>query len=132
MMAKRMGKRVIGKLPADRAVRLQQSWKEAEAERDATAAESRQMLRELVQQPVKLGDVLKLLRELRVSSGKSAKEVADAMHMNSGNYSRLERGQGNPTVETLERLANAINAELIVSVRPRATSGAKSSRRGDR
>ncbi|HTN04159.1 MAG TPA: helix-turn-helix transcriptional regulator [Planctomycetaceae bacterium] len=125
MMAKRMGKRVIGKLPADRAVRLQQSWKEAEAERDATAAESRQMLRELVQLPVKLGDVLKLLRELRVSSGKSAKEVADAMHMNSGNYSRLERGQGNPTVETLERLANAINAELIVSVRPRATSDTK-------
>ncbi|WLD15377.1 helix-turn-helix domain-containing protein [Planctellipticum variicoloris] len=125
MMAKRLGKRVIGKLPADRAVRLQQSWKEAEAERDATAAESRQMLRELVQLPVKLGDVLKLLRELRVSSGKSAKEVADAMHMNSGNYSRLERGQGNPTVETLERLANAINAELIVSVRPRATSDTK-------
>jgi transcriptional regulator with XRE-family HTH domain len=83
------------------------------------------MLRELVQLPVKLGDVLKLLRELRVSSGKSAKEVADAMHMNSGNYSRLERGQGNPTVETLERLANAINAELIVSVRPRATSDTK-------
>lgn len=125
MMAKRMGKRVTGKLPVERAARLQQSWKEAEAEREVTAAESRQMLRELVQQPVKLGDVLKLLRELRVSSGKSAKEVADAMHMNSGNYSRLERGQGNPTVETLERLANAINAELIVSVRPRATSGAK-------
>lgn len=124
-MAKRMGKRVTGKLPADRAVRLRQSWKEAEAERDAIAAESRQMLRELVQQPVKLGDVLKLLRELRVSSGKSAKEVADAMHMNSGNYSRLERGQGNPTVETLERLANAINAELIVSVRPQARTGAK-------
>lgn len=132
MMAKRIGKRVIGKLPADRAVRLQQSWKEAEAERDATTAESRQMLRELVQLPVKLGDVLKLLRELRVSSGKSAKEIADAMHMNSGNYSRLERGQGNPTVETLERLANAINAELIVSVRPRATSGERPSRRGER
>ncbi len=125
MMAKRMGKRVTGKLPADRAVRLQQSWKEAEAERETTAAESRQMLRDLVQQPVKLGDVLKLLRELRVSSGKSAKEVADAMRMNSGNYSRLERGQGNPTVETLERLADAINAELIVSVRPRATSDTK-------
>lgn len=124
-MAKRMGKRVTGKLPADQAARLRQSWQEAEAERDAIAAESREMLRDLVQQPVKLGDVLTLLRELRVSSGKTAKEVADAMHMNSGNFSRLERGQGNPTVETLERLANAVNAELVVSIRPRATSDAK-------
>lgn len=57
------------------------------------------------------------LKAARQSRGLPAAEIAARMGIDAGNFSRLEAGQGNPTLETVSRLAEAIGVDLIVSVR---------------
>jgi transcriptional regulator with XRE-family HTH domain len=58
------------------------------------------------------------LRELRAKEGLSQQELALACGMAPSYYSALERGQKNPTIDTLKRVADALHvsvAELVAS-----------------
>lgn len=56
------------------------------------------------------------LRQYRENAGLSPKEAADRSGIALGNYYQLERGDGNPTVTTLVKLARGLDvdpAELV-------------------
>lgn len=54
----------------------------------------------------------KRVRELRELSGLSSAEVARRMHMDRGNYTRIETGKTNPTSLTLYKLSQILNCEV--------------------
>jgi transcriptional regulator with XRE-family HTH domain len=59
---------------------------------------------------------LKRLRELREAAGLSLADVAERTGMDKGFVSRLETGQGNPTVDTLARYAAALGKRVVFGV----------------
>jgi len=57
--------------------------------------------------------VARKLRRLRVSRGLPQEVLAVDAQVDRTYVSRLERGLENPTVRVLERLARALNAEIV-------------------
>jgi predicted nucleotidyltransferase len=49
----------------------------------------------------------------------SARDLAAASGLSASTVTRIERGEMNPTVTTLERLLEASGSELVISERPR-------------
>lgn len=72
------------------------------------------------------------IRRLRVARGMVQEALATDANVDPGYVSRLERGMANPTVDVLERMAGALEAELVdLFVRsPRAAPKAKNLPRG--
>ena|SRR5438309_641235 len=60
--------------------------------------------------------LLKRMRELREAAGLSLADVAERAGMDKAFVSRLETGQGNPTVDTLTRYAAAIGKRVVFGV----------------
>jgi HTH-type transcriptional regulator / antitoxin HipB len=60
------------------------------------------------------------VRERRLALGLSQTEVATRAGMTQPALSRLEAGGAVPTIPVLERIAVALDAELIVSISPPA------------
>lgn len=60
------------------------------------------------------------VRERRLELGLSQTEVAARAGMTQPALSRLEAGGAVPTIPVLERLAAALNADLVVSLTPHA------------
>lgn len=60
------------------------------------------------------------VRERRLDLGLSQTEVATRAGMTQPALSRLEAGGAVPTIPVLERLAAALNADLVVSLTPHA------------
>ncbi|WP_121371959.1 helix-turn-helix domain-containing protein [Frondihabitans australicus] len=61
------------------------------------------------------------LREHRERVGLSPKEAADRAGVALGNYYQLERGDGNPTVTTLVKLARGLGvdpSDLLTGLHP--------------
>ncbi len=114
-MARKMRKRVSTKLTAEQAEHFRRSRAEAEAERDTTRAESRAR----AGLAVRLSEVVQAIRAERLRMKLSASFVAERLQMDTGNYARLEGGQGNPTLETVTRLAEAVGVEVSVRVKPK-------------
>lgn len=59
---------------------------------------------------------LKRMRATRESAGLSLADVADRTGMDTAFVSRLETGQGNPTVDTLARYAAALGKPVVFGV----------------
>ena len=59
---------------------------------------------------------LKRLRELREAAGLSLTDVSERTGMDKGFLSRLETGQGNPTVTTLARYAAVLGMRVVFGV----------------
>nr|WP_183343185.1 helix-turn-helix transcriptional regulator [Conexibacter arvalis] len=78
-----------------------------EVERDATPAERR----DLDARRRQFGIGAKLL-ERRLAAGLSQRQLADLSGIGQGDISRIERGQGNPTVETLQALGGPLGVTL--------------------
>ncbi|MBS5740295.1 MAG: helix-turn-helix transcriptional regulator [Adlercreutzia equolifaciens] len=57
---------------------------------------------------------MKLIVEGRQSCGLSQQEVADRCGMKQSNISRLENGNGNPTISTLQKLAHCFGKKLEI------------------
>lgn len=51
---------------------------------------------------------------LRVNRGWSQKELAKKLGTRQANVSRLEHGQANPTLQTLRKLSEVFEVELVV------------------
>jgi ribosome-binding protein aMBF1 (putative translation factor) len=59
------------------------------------------------------------LLQQRLSAGLTQKELAGASGVDQADISRIERGEANPTTETLEALARPLGATLdLVAARP--------------
>lgn len=59
-------------------------------------------------------EIMKLIVEGRRSCGLSQQEVADRCGMQQSNISRLENGNGNPTISTLQKLAHCFGKKLEI------------------
>jgi ribosome-binding protein aMBF1 (putative translation factor) len=59
---------------------------------------------------------LKQMRELREAAGLSLADMANRTGMDKAFVSRLETGQGNPTVDTLARYAAALGKRVVFGI----------------
>ncbi|GAB2653336.1 helix-turn-helix domain-containing protein [Nocardia goodfellowii] len=59
------------------------------------------------------------IRQMREQRGWSQSGLADAAGMTQSAVARFEGGGTIPSLRVLERLASALDAELVVEVRPR-------------
>lgn len=53
----------------------------------------------------------------RAKKGYSQRELSEATGIDQSDISRIERGVANPSVGTLSRIANALGAKLVVSIK---------------
>src|SRR5262245_32282892 len=85
---------------------------EEEARREGPAA---------VEQLEAFRSKFRLAREMlhrRIELGLSQRDLAKLAHVQQGEISRIESGQGNPTYQTLRNLARALQADIgLVGVR---------------
>jgi transcriptional regulator with XRE-family HTH domain len=56
-----------------------------------------------------------LVRSMRTDAGLSLRALADAAGVATSTVHRIERGDLNPTVEVLQRLAEAAGSRLVVA-----------------
>jgi ribosome-binding protein aMBF1 (putative translation factor) len=59
---------------------------------------------------INIGKQIQKLRELK---GLSQQDLAAKCNFEKSNMSRLEAGRVNPTISTLEKVANALNVSLV-------------------
>lgn len=62
-------------------------------------------------------EVVKTIIKERIKRGWSQTELAEAIGSRQPVISRLERGDGNPSLQTLGRIAKALDLSLKVSMR---------------
>lgn len=65
----------------------------------------------------------RVVRQLREDRGWSQTELAGVASMTQSAVARFEAGGTVPTLPVLDRLARALNADLVVQVNPRAGVG---------
>jgi len=62
-------------------------------------------------------DVVRTIIKERIKRGWSQTELAEAIGSRQPVISRLERGDSNPSLQTLQRIAQALNLSLHVSMK---------------
>ncbi len=62
-------------------------------------------------------EVVKTIINQRIKRGWSQTELANAIGSRQPVISRLERGEGNPSLSTLQKIANALDLSLQVSMK---------------
>ncbi len=62
-------------------------------------------------------EVVRSIIKHRLKKGWSQTELAHAIGSRQPVISRLERGEGNPSLRTLEKVANALNLRLQISMK---------------
>lgn len=60
-------------------------------------------------------DVMRQIVEARMEQGLTQQELAERCGMKASNLCRLENGNGNPSVATLEKIARGLGRKLEVS-----------------
>jgi transcriptional regulator with XRE-family HTH domain len=58
-----------------------------------------------------------VLRELRLRAGLSQRELADRIGSTQSAIARMEKGEAEPKLCTLEKLANALNRDFHIHIR---------------
>lgn len=58
-----------------------------------------------------IGSQISLLRK---KTGKSQTEIAESIGMHQAELSKIERGIGNPSISTLEKIASSLGSELYI------------------
>ena len=53
--------------------------------------------------------------DARLEAGMTQKQLSEKTGINQSNLSRIERGAGNPSVATLERIATALGKKVSIS-----------------
>jgi len=61
-------------------------------------------------------DVMSALKTAREAAGLSLRDVEERTGINKSNLSLLENGKGNPTLETIRRIAEAIGRRVLITV----------------
>jgi len=115
--------RIIRELTSEERAR----WKKAVAQEttpEAIAANSkraREVLAEIEARESQLRTVFKTLREVRESKGLSLADAAKLAGMTREGLCNLENLKGNPTINTIERYAEALGQTIELRVVPVAT-----------
>lgn len=78
--------------------------------------QGRKAKQELQARQRRFGDVMVALKESRVAAGLSLADMEERTGISKSSLSQLENGKGNPTIETLERIAKAIGVKLTIMV----------------
>ncbi len=65
------------------------------------------------------GELAERIAEQRVARNLSQAELAELCGMTQSAVARIERGARPPTIDTLLRVSNALDCELVVDLRPR-------------
>lgn len=60
-------------------------------------------------------DVMRQIVEARMEQGLTQQELAERCGMKASNLCRLENGNGNPSVATLEKIARGLGKKLEIS-----------------
>lgn len=60
-------------------------------------------------------DVMRRIVEARMEEGLTQQELAERCGMKASNLCRLENGNGNPSVATLEKIARGLGRRLEIS-----------------
>jgi transcriptional regulator with XRE-family HTH domain len=63
------------------------------------------------------------LIHLRLAKGLTQEQLADLLGTKQESIARLERGKSLPTLNTVRKVANALDAELEITLRPRRNPG---------
>jgi transcriptional regulator with XRE-family HTH domain len=58
------------------------------------------------------------LRKYRTKAGISQKQLADSVGTSHPRISEIENGRGNPTLDTIEKIARVLNIQTIDLLRP--------------
>lgn len=84
----------------------------------------RRVAMELADEPVPLFQAIAAqVAARRLALDLSQRELADLCGTTQSAIARLERGQRPPRVDTLMRIANALDCELVVELRSRTKEG---------
>ncbi len=67
--------------------------------------------------------VMQALIDARKERGMTQKELAEVTGISQADISRLERGTGNPSIKTLQRVAQALQMALRIEFVPLQNSG---------
>jgi len=62
--------------------------------------------------------IIQAMIDARKSSGLTQKQLADRTGIAQGDISKLEKGSGNPSLRTLQRLAEAMDMRLRIEFLP--------------
>ncbi len=62
--------------------------------------------------------IIQALIDARKESGLTQKELSERTGIAQGDISKLERGNGNPSIRTLQRLAKGMGMTLHIEFRP--------------
>lgn len=92
----------------------------SEIENAATPEERREL--EAARARFRIGS--RLLQE-RLSAGLTQQQLASASGVDQGDISRIERGEGNPTTETLDALARPLGVALDLVTAGASAEGAE-------
>ncbi|MCI6157009.1 helix-turn-helix domain-containing protein [Peptoniphilaceae bacterium SGI.137] len=63
-------------------------------------------------------DIFQALMDARIDCGMTQRELADRIGMTQGDISKIEHGNANPSVKTLQRLADGLGMTLKLSFLP--------------
>jgi ribosome-binding protein aMBF1 (putative translation factor) len=88
---------------------MPKSYEEVSAERRARLDPSAAAAREVFE---KAYDIAMQIVALREQAGLSQVELAERTGISQADISRIERGATSPTAKTLQRIAEALNAEV--------------------
>ena len=58
---------------------------------------------------------MKRLKSLRLKRGVTQNELGDKIDMHQSDISKLESGESNPTLKTINRYCNALDYRLVLS-----------------
>lgn len=59
--------------------------------------------------------IMRTMVNARLEAGMTPKQLSEKTGINQSNISRIERGSGNPSVATLERIAAALGKKVFIS-----------------
>lgn len=66
-------------------------------------------------------EIIQAMIDARHASGLTQKELAERTGIAQGDISKLEKGNANPSLKTLKRLADGMGMTLRIEFEPRAT-----------
>jgi ribosome-binding protein aMBF1 (putative translation factor) len=88
---------------------MARSYREATVARLERLSSDAEANREVFEQAY---DIAVQVMELRERQGLTQAELAERCGMDQGDISRIERGSTSPTARTLQRIAEALNADV--------------------
>jgi ribosome-binding protein aMBF1 (putative translation factor) len=94
------------------------TWRQLRAER-----QSRPEYRASYERTRQAYEIGRQVREAREARGLTQAELAARMDTTQSVIARLEAGGAEPRFNTLERVARALDSELVVSFRPKVLAG---------